>query len=104
MRLLLDTHAMYWYVEGDPRLSAAARKTSTAKRADWLFFCENLSIGCKRPTPSRKYTGSKLPVAPRERRPNNVLVPVRSTEFREKVLDARKCPAKMSAHAENTAY
>ncbi len=25
MRLLLDTHAMYWYVEGDPRLSATAR-------------------------------------------------------------------------------
>lgn len=25
MRLLLDTHAMYWYVEGDPQLSAAAR-------------------------------------------------------------------------------
>ncbi len=24
MRLLLDTHAMHWYVEGDPRLSAAA--------------------------------------------------------------------------------
>ena len=25
MRLLLDTHAMYWYVEDDPQLSIAAR-------------------------------------------------------------------------------
>lgn len=25
MRLLLDTHAMYWYIEGDPQLSGAAR-------------------------------------------------------------------------------
>src|SRR5471030_17238 len=25
MRVLLDTHAMYWYIEGDPLLSAAAR-------------------------------------------------------------------------------
>lgn len=25
MRLLLDTHAMYWYIEGDPQLSATAR-------------------------------------------------------------------------------
>ena len=25
MRVLLDTHAMYWYIEGDPQLSAAAR-------------------------------------------------------------------------------
>ena len=25
MRLLLDTHAMYWYIEGDPRLSGTAR-------------------------------------------------------------------------------
>ena len=25
MRLLLDTHAMYWYIEGDPSLSAPAR-------------------------------------------------------------------------------
>ena len=25
MRLLLDTHAMYWYIEGDPQLSGTAR-------------------------------------------------------------------------------
>ena len=25
MRLLLDTHAMYWYIEDDPQLSATAR-------------------------------------------------------------------------------
>ena len=25
MRVLLDTHAMYWYIEGDPQLSATAR-------------------------------------------------------------------------------
>ena len=25
MRVLLDTHAMYWYIEGDPQLSAMAR-------------------------------------------------------------------------------
>lgn len=25
MRVLIDTHAMYWYVEGDPKLSKAAR-------------------------------------------------------------------------------
>lgn len=25
MRVLLDTHAMYWYVEGDPQLSPTAR-------------------------------------------------------------------------------
>lgn len=25
MRLLLDTHAMYWYIEGDPQLSVPAR-------------------------------------------------------------------------------
>ncbi len=25
MRALLDTHAMYWYIEGDPRLSATAQ-------------------------------------------------------------------------------
>ena len=25
MRLLLDTHAMYWYIEGDPQLSATAQ-------------------------------------------------------------------------------
>jgi PIN domain nuclease of toxin-antitoxin system len=25
MRLLLDTHGMYWYIEGDPQLSATAR-------------------------------------------------------------------------------
>lgn len=25
MRLLLDTHAMYWYIEGDPQLSVTAR-------------------------------------------------------------------------------
>ena len=25
MRLLLDTHAMYWYIEGDPQLSANVR-------------------------------------------------------------------------------
>lgn len=24
MTLLLDTHAMYWYIEGDPQLSASA--------------------------------------------------------------------------------
>lgn len=24
MRLLLDTHAMYWYIDGDPQLSATA--------------------------------------------------------------------------------
>lgn len=24
MRLLLDTHALYWYIEGDPQLSATA--------------------------------------------------------------------------------
>ena len=25
MKLLLDTHAMYWYIEGDPQLSATAQ-------------------------------------------------------------------------------
>ena len=25
MRVLLDTHAMYWYIEGSPQLSATAR-------------------------------------------------------------------------------
>lgn len=25
MRLLLDTHTMYWYIEGDPKLSTTAR-------------------------------------------------------------------------------
>ncbi len=25
MRVLLDTHAMYWYIEGDPQLSTTAR-------------------------------------------------------------------------------
>jgi len=25
MRLLLDTHAMYWYIEGDPQLSVTAQ-------------------------------------------------------------------------------
>jgi len=25
VRLLLDTHAMYWYIEGDPQLTAAAQ-------------------------------------------------------------------------------
>ena len=25
MRLLLDTYAMYWYIEGDPQLSAVAQ-------------------------------------------------------------------------------
>ena len=25
MRILLDTHAMYWYIEGDPQLSTTAR-------------------------------------------------------------------------------
>ena len=25
MRLLLDTHAMYWYIEGDPKLSVTAQ-------------------------------------------------------------------------------
>ena len=25
MRLLLDTHTMYWYIEGDPQLSTTAR-------------------------------------------------------------------------------
>ena len=25
MRLLLDTHTMYWYIEGDPHLSGTAR-------------------------------------------------------------------------------
>jgi PIN domain nuclease of toxin-antitoxin system len=25
MRVLLDTHAMYWYIEGDPQLSATAQ-------------------------------------------------------------------------------
>ncbi len=25
MRLLLDTHAMYWYLEGDPKLSSTAQ-------------------------------------------------------------------------------
>lgn len=25
MKLLLDTHAMYWYIEGSPDLSATAR-------------------------------------------------------------------------------
>lgn len=25
MRVLLDTHALYWYIEGDPQLSAIAR-------------------------------------------------------------------------------
>lgn len=25
MRVLLDTHSLYWYIEGDPRLSATAR-------------------------------------------------------------------------------
>lgn len=25
MRLLLDTHAMYWYIEGDPQLSTTAQ-------------------------------------------------------------------------------
>jgi PIN domain nuclease of toxin-antitoxin system len=25
VRLLLDTHTMYWYIEGDPRLSSAAQ-------------------------------------------------------------------------------
>ena len=25
MRLLLDTHAMYWYIEGDPKLSSTAQ-------------------------------------------------------------------------------
>ena len=26
MRLLLDTHAMYWYIEGDPQLKATAQR------------------------------------------------------------------------------
>ena len=26
MRLLLDTHAMYWYIEGSPELSATAQR------------------------------------------------------------------------------
>jgi PIN domain nuclease of toxin-antitoxin system len=26
VRLLLDTHAIYWYIEGDPQLSATARR------------------------------------------------------------------------------
>lgn len=26
MRLLLDTHAMYWYIEGDPQLKVTAQK------------------------------------------------------------------------------
>lgn len=25
MRLLLDTHALYWYIEGDPKLSGSAQ-------------------------------------------------------------------------------
>jgi len=25
VRLLLDTHTMYWYIEGDPQLSGTAR-------------------------------------------------------------------------------
>ena len=25
MRLLLDTHATYWYIEGDPKLSSTAQ-------------------------------------------------------------------------------
>lgn len=25
MRILLDTHALYWYIEGDPQLSTTAR-------------------------------------------------------------------------------
>lgn len=25
MRLLLDTHALYWYIEGDPKLSSTAQ-------------------------------------------------------------------------------
>ena len=25
MRLLLDTHALYWYIEGDAQLSSSAR-------------------------------------------------------------------------------
>jgi PIN domain nuclease of toxin-antitoxin system len=27
MKVLLDTHAMYWYIEGDPQLSAKAETT-----------------------------------------------------------------------------
>lgn len=27
MRILLDTHALYWFIEGDPRLSAPAMTT-----------------------------------------------------------------------------
>jgi len=27
VRILLDTHTLYWFIEGDPQLSAPARTT-----------------------------------------------------------------------------
>ena len=52
MRLLLDTHAMYWYIEGDPQLSATAQTLIQDKSNEVLMspasFWEiaiNISIG-----------------------------------------------------------
>ena len=37
MRHLLDTHALYWYVEGDPQLSATAEAVIRDAANDILF-------------------------------------------------------------------
>lgn len=37
MTVLLDTHALYWYIEGDPQLSATARTVIQDASNDVLF-------------------------------------------------------------------
>ena len=39
MRVLLDTHSLYWFVEGDPQLSTQARSTVSDPANELLLSC-----------------------------------------------------------------
>jgi len=60
VRLLLDTHAMYWYIEGDPQLRATAQTLiQDALKQDGLLF------RCRKPVFQTEVSGSNVSLRPR---------------------------------------
>ena len=68
MRLLVDTHAFLWFMAGDARLSAAARRALEADDSEWWLSAASvweLSIksSLKRlvlPAPAAEYVAEKI--------------------------------------------
>jgi PIN domain nuclease of toxin-antitoxin system len=68
MRLLLDTHALLWWVEDDERLSAGARKAIASASAEchvslvsaWEMAIKSQLGKLKLATPVRQYFPSQL--------------------------------------------